>query len=130
MAPGGIRPRLARMTQPGMKAFVSEAVKQAKNDAEGRKLVAELNKQWATALKAFKEYDVLAERMRKTAEGLLAQGASLDPVYLDSIQKNINSVSAKLKPIAAAVSSFEKVEDLIVKKYRLDNLKVAAVKSD
>ena len=121
--PGGIRPRLARLTSPEMKRFVSDAVKVA-DDANGKKLMAELNKQWATALKGYKQYEKLVEIAEKMVKSLSTKASELD---FTEAQAMINYVNKELKPIAAAVSKFEQAEDALIAKYGKKGLrKVAA----
>jgi len=121
--PGGIRPRLTRLTSPEMKRFVSDAVKVA-DDAAGKKLMAELNKQWATALKGFKQYEKLVAIAEKMVRDLAGKVDQLD---FAEAQAMINYVNKELKPIAAAVTKFEQAEDALVAKYGKKGLrKVAA----
>ena len=121
--PGGIRPRLARLTSPDMKRFVETAVRAA-DDPAGKKLMAELNKQWALALKAFKEYEKLVAIAEKMVRNLAGSVRELD---FDEAQAMINYVNQQLKPIAAAVTKFEKAEDALIAKYGTKGLrKVAA----
>src|SRR3954452_20689715 len=117
--PGGIRPRLDRLTSPDMKRFVSDAVKAA-DDPAGKKLMAELNKQWAAALKGFKEYERLVAIAEKMVGKLAGSVKDLD---LDEAQSLINYVNKELKPIAAAVKEFEKAENALVAKYGKKGLK-------
>jgi uncharacterized protein YecA (UPF0149 family) len=114
--PGGIRPRLARLIDPDMKRFVSDAVSQA-NDPAGKKLLADLNKHWTTALKAKKEYDKLVAIAEKGVQKMQRNTSDLDDAAFAEMQSMISFLNKELKPIAAAVSAFEKTEDALVKKY-------------
>jgi hypothetical protein len=112
----GIRLRLERLTNPDMKRFVSEAVKAA-NDPQGKKLMTELNKYWASALKAAKEYDKLVAIIEKSTVQLKHRLEEVGDAAFGEVQSLISYANKELKPIAAAVSGFEKTEALIVKKY-------------
>lgn len=113
---GGIRPRLERLTDPGMKRFVSDAVAAA-NDSAGKKLMVDLNKYWAAALKGQKTYDKLVALAEKGMKKMMASKEDLDDAAFGEMQAMINFVNKELKPIAAAVKSFENTEDALVKKY-------------
>lgn len=121
--PGGIRPRLARLTSPEMKRFVEAAVRAA-DDPAGKKLMTELNKQWAVALKAFKEYEKLVAIAEKMVKELTGKVRDLD---FAEAQAMISYVNKELKPIAAAVSKFEQAEDALVARYGKKGLKKVAV---
>jgi Na+/phosphate symporter len=101
-----------------MKRFVSDAVRAA-TDAQGKKLTAELNKQWATALKAQKQYDKLVAIIEKGVNDLRKRLDEVGAEAIDEIQALINYSNKELKPIAAAVTAFEKAEDALAKKYKL-----------
>jgi hypothetical protein len=114
--PGGIRPRLARLTDPDMKRFVSDAVAAA-TDSAGKKLTNDLNKYWTAALKGQKEYDKLVAIAEKGVQKMQRNVSDLDGAAFQEMQSMISFLNKELRPIAAAVSAFEKTEEALAKKY-------------
>jgi hypothetical protein len=99
-----------------MKTFVSQAVSVA-TDPAGKKLMADLNKYWAAALKQFKEYEKVVALAEKQSKQILDNVHNLDPSWLDSVQGMLNYTASQLKPVAVALKNFEKTEEALIKKY-------------